>query len=323
MPPRTVPAVLSGIVAAIAFLCSIPCATAFAAEKPSSAQKYETKLDAALQLEQVLDVKVSGTSHFADVPQKDASVIATITSPHSVTEGQVQPMMTTDSMDKFGSSDGVTASEVDAFYGNWLGVTPYNLQFAPGGSALGLANALEINSKTPLTGDLTVSQFAQMVQNLKSLQDGYSETDKNEYKLLYRPSRGTFGNNGTYNVPLNVQQKNEAAAIKYMDGVQILVSGNKMTVLLPKLTGGSANDLPQVQVWASGGKYSSDKGKTWHRMSIDGYTATGPQKYYITVEGDATKGFSLTLSYTYGSTHYAVATEGAKIQTGKVVVNSF
>ncbi len=118
-----------------------------------------------------------------------------------------------------------------------------------------------------------------MLKNLKFLQDGYSETGKNEFKLLHRPSQGVIGNNGTHNVSLSVQQTNEAAAIKYIDGVQFIVDGNKMTVLLPQMTADTANDVPQVQVWAGGGGYSGDKGKTCHPMSINGYTAAGPQKY--------------------------------------------
>ncbi|MFD1674934.1 hypothetical protein [Alicyclobacillus fodiniaquatilis] len=286
-------------------------------ETPSPATSgQETKLDAAMTMASLFNMKAVGTSHFVDVPTKDAGMIATVTARSKLDGQAVSPMFSPDARGKFGSGDGVTLQQVDAAFASAFGIPEDSYRFMPAGNPVGVADSAGLNDGVTTPNNLTTGDFEKLMANLKRALTGYKTTkEKGVYELSYRPTAGDFA--GTVGIPLTTQQANIAEAIGYINRVQLVETGRNLVAVLPNFAG--LQGTPTLQTWASGGDYST--GRAWHQMTVSGYSTVGQAlKNDVIVQGSATKGLSFVIGFENNGHETSEISVSASVQGGKLVV---
>lgn len=290
---------------------------------PPSTGTQENKLQAALAMAQVLGIKGSGAVSYSDVPSSDSAIIAAETQSKTVAGQTVPAMFPASSATDFGSSSGVTAEDIDAAYAAWVGIASANQPYVPGGNLLSFGNSIGLNANVPSTGDLTTSQFSQMMSNLKTIQRGYVSLGNGRYRLVYTPQQGSFGPGA---MPQSMEAQDAAKAVQYINSVVVTVTNGQVTAALPGVsdTSGMSN-----VVWSSSNQYSNNGGQTWQTASWPGYVSDRPSHggmsnppQTVLVRGSATGGIEIQTGFDYNGQSYGFISDVAGISGGNFVTKS-
>lgn len=290
---------------------------------PPSTGTQENKLQAALAMAQVLGIKGSGAVSYSDVPSSDSAIIAAETQSKTVAGQTVPAMFPASSATDFGSSSGVTAEDIDAAYAAWVGIASANQPYVPGGNLLSFGNSIGLNANVPSTGDLTTSQFATMMNNLKTIQQGYVSLGNGRYRLVYTPQQGSFGPGA---MPQSMEAQDAAKAVQYINSVVVTVANGEVTAALP---GVSESSPMGIVAWSDTNQYSLNNGSTWKTAGWQGYVSSvssdggvpNPPSVVL-VRGSATGGVEVQVNFTYDGTPYGFISDVAGISGGNFVTKS-
>ncbi|MCF8567926.1 hypothetical protein LLE49_24695 [Alicyclobacillus tolerans] len=196
-----------------------------------------TKLQAAIAVAKTLGIQpnTSGTDPYSDVPQSDWGYVHVLTEDYSTQDTvgftkNVGSLIAADSSSSFGAKDPATVEMLDQAYISFMGVAPSLQKLMPGGTELGYANTLGLNSGVAINGSLNDVTLQTLLSNFTQNKRGYVAEGNGTYRLLYQPSDNQVP---SQSMPMNLYYSDETQAIEEVNATKVTVSGNQLIIKAP------------------------------------------------------------------------------------------